>query len=267
MSYPDDRLESIFQYIVEEYVKTAAPVGSRTVSELYHGRLSPASIRNVMGELEEMGYIEQPHTSAGRVPTSKGFRFYVDRFMNRPGMQGAHTEPMPVSDWDEELTGGDVEDFAQNVSRVLARVAQNAGICYMHGVRRHTYLGEEAPELQDALSEREIFYVNGASHVFEQPEFHDIRKAQSLIRALEFQNSILRLLQRAIEEGKTHVFIGEETESPELRHVGFVARNYSWHGRPVGCIAVLGPVRMHYGRAVNIVDRLAEAVSDHLNEF
>ncbi len=79
----DDRKKSILRAIVEGYIKNAEPVGSRSIAKNTDLNLSAATIRNEMGDLEEMGFLVQPHTSAGRVPSSQGFRFYVDSLMDR----------------------------------------------------------------------------------------------------------------------------------------------------------------------------------------
>src|SRR6266478_5336517 len=77
----NERKDRIFDVIVRSYIETAEPVGSRTISHRQGLVLSSASIRNVMADLEEMGLLKQPHTSAGRVPTDKGYRYWVDRLM------------------------------------------------------------------------------------------------------------------------------------------------------------------------------------------
>ncbi|PYM65486.1 MAG: hypothetical protein DMD79_04660, partial [Candidatus Rokuibacteriota bacterium] len=74
----DDRSRQVLQAVLFEYTVTAQPVGSRQVAKKYALGLSPATIRNAMADLEEMGYLTHPHTSAGRVPTDKAYRFYVD---------------------------------------------------------------------------------------------------------------------------------------------------------------------------------------------
>ena len=76
----DDRKTIILQAIIRNYLETGEPVGSRTISKYTDLNLSSATIRNEMADLEEMGYIIQPHTSAGRIPSDKGYRFYVDRY-------------------------------------------------------------------------------------------------------------------------------------------------------------------------------------------
>lgn len=79
-----ERKQQILKAIIAEYIRTAEPVGSKALSELPELSFSSATIRNEMSELEEMGYLEKPHTSAGRVPSHKGYRFYVDHLMRRP---------------------------------------------------------------------------------------------------------------------------------------------------------------------------------------
>src|SRR5512134_3986931 len=79
----DERATQVFRYIVEDYIATAEPVGSRTISKKMGQALSPATIRNIMADLEEAGFLAQPHTSAGRVPTEAGFRYYIDRLLAR----------------------------------------------------------------------------------------------------------------------------------------------------------------------------------------
>ena len=77
----DDRKVKILNAIIRTYLETGEPVGSRTISKYLDLKLSPATIRNEMSDLEELGYILQPHTSAGRIPSDKGYRFYVDSLM------------------------------------------------------------------------------------------------------------------------------------------------------------------------------------------
>ena len=77
----DERKVTILKAIIKTYLETGEPVGSRTISKYSELKLSSATIRNEMSDLEEMGYIIQPHTSAGRIPSDKGYRFYVDQIM------------------------------------------------------------------------------------------------------------------------------------------------------------------------------------------
>ena len=77
----DDRKKRILRAIIDDYIETAEPIGSRSIARKHEIGLSSATIRNEMADLEELGYITQPHTSAGRVPSDKGYRFYVDQIV------------------------------------------------------------------------------------------------------------------------------------------------------------------------------------------
>ena len=90
----DDRKKSILRAIVEDYIQNAEPVGSRSIAKNTNLNLSAATIRNEMGDLEELGYLTKPHTSAGRIPSGQGFRFYVDSLMERYLMTAAEIEQM-----------------------------------------------------------------------------------------------------------------------------------------------------------------------------
>lgn len=88
----DDRKNKVLQAIIEDYVATAEPVGSRTIARKYNLGVSPATIRNEMSDLEELGYLEQPHTSAGRIPSDRGYRYYVDCLMPEYSITEAERE-------------------------------------------------------------------------------------------------------------------------------------------------------------------------------
>jgi len=111
------RQQQVMRAIVVDYIRTAEPVGSRTISRKYGFSVSPATIRTIMADLEEMGYVAQPHTSAGRVPTDKGYRLYVDALMDRPQLSRAEVQRI------EERVGpstGEVGEILREVGRLLS---------------------------------------------------------------------------------------------------------------------------------------------------
>jgi heat-inducible transcriptional repressor len=84
-----DRQREVLRAIIQDYILSAEPVGSRSVARKYGFRMSPATIRNIMADLADLGYLVQPHTSAGRVPTDLGYRFYVDSLIERTSLTRA----------------------------------------------------------------------------------------------------------------------------------------------------------------------------------
>lgn len=121
----NERKKKILQIIIEDYISSAEPVGSRTIARKYDLGLSPATIRNEMSDLELLGYLEQPHTSAGRIPSAQAYRFYVD----------AMIEPGTLTDNDMALIDGwynerrrNIDDIFQSTAKILSRMTQNVSM-------------------------------------------------------------------------------------------------------------------------------------------
>lgn len=121
----NERKKKILQIIIEDYISSAEPVGSRTIARKYDLGLSPATIRNEMSDLELLGYLEQPHTSAGRIPSAQAYRFYVDSLV----------EPGTLNDNDMALIDGwynerrrNIDDIFQSTAKILSRMTQNVSM-------------------------------------------------------------------------------------------------------------------------------------------
>jgi heat-inducible transcriptional repressor len=113
----DARHQGVLRAIVLDYIRTAEPVGSRTISRRYGFSLSPATIRTAMADLEELGYVAQPHTSAGRIPTDRGYRFYVDALMDRPQLSQAEVQRIVQH---VAPSAGEVEELLREAGRLLS---------------------------------------------------------------------------------------------------------------------------------------------------
>lgn len=132
------RSRQILEAIVEDYIATAEPVGSSAVARRHAMALSPATVRNVMASLEELGLLASPHTSAGRIPTDKGFRFYVDSLVSL--RQVTHREKRQILKHYRE-TGGNLTDLLRETSRTLSALSSYTGIVmaprFTQGAFRH----------------------------------------------------------------------------------------------------------------------------------
>jgi heat-inducible transcriptional repressor len=126
----DERHRDVLVALIREYVDSAEPVGSRLLAKRYFPKLSPATIRNVMADLEEMGYLAQPHTSAGRVPTDKAYRFYVDSF---PPAQAASAHAP-----DRSARTSGVDSFMEHTSEHLSTVTRMTGLLLAPPLRHTT---------------------------------------------------------------------------------------------------------------------------------
>jgi len=120
-----EREAKLLKYIIESYVINATPVGSSYLAKKYNLEISPATIRNVMNDLEEKGYLVQPHVSAGRVPTDKGYRFYVDSLRSMGAVSGV--ERQVILDHFETVSF-DVEEILEVSSQVLSKISSQLGV-------------------------------------------------------------------------------------------------------------------------------------------
>jgi len=120
----DVRSQEILRNIISGYILTGEPVGSRTIAKLTREGLSPASVRNVMADLEELGLLTQPHTSAGRVPTERGYRYYID-WLLKVGQPAARDRALIDSSLSR--VGGELSEAMEVVPRLLARLTRHVG--------------------------------------------------------------------------------------------------------------------------------------------
>ena len=119
------RSREILDLLIADYIATSNPVGSRQIAKRIDNRLSPATIRNVLSDLEDSGFLAQPHTSAGRIPTEKGLRYYVDTLIER----------RPLSEEEENLiqnhyqvSGKDIRSLVTQTGKVLSEISKHVGL-------------------------------------------------------------------------------------------------------------------------------------------
>jgi heat-inducible transcriptional repressor len=120
-----ERSQNILEAIVEDYISTAEPVGSRAISRRHSFNLSPATVRNVMADLEDMGLLCSPHTSAGRIPTEKGFQYYIDTLLQVRDLSPKEKQTLRKS---YRFQGMKMEDIMQEVGRVLSGLSKYTGL-------------------------------------------------------------------------------------------------------------------------------------------
>jgi heat-inducible transcriptional repressor len=121
----DERTRNILMAVIHSFIHTGEPVGSRTISKRFDFGLSPATIRNIMSDLEELGFLGQPHTSAGRMPTDQGYRFYVD---NLRGIEALSAEESALISQRYAPYHGEVDEVMAGTSRLLSEISRYAGV-------------------------------------------------------------------------------------------------------------------------------------------
>lgn len=121
----DERKRKILQAIINDYITTAEPIGSRTIARKYSLGISPATIRNEMSDLELLGFLEQPHTSAGRIPSAKGYRFYVDCLLEPPKI--SEQDVVLIDRW-YQAKARRMEEVFQETAKILSRMTRNVSL-------------------------------------------------------------------------------------------------------------------------------------------
>jgi heat-inducible transcriptional repressor len=183
-----EREQQILERVIHYYIYTANPVGSRTISKNMEFQLSPASIRNIMSDLEEKGFISHPHTSAGRVPTDKGYRFYVNELMHAFRLtEDDQSTLLPII---EQMQSQDFEDILQESARVLSGITNQLAIVSEPRLGRGIL---ERLELVRVSSQKLMVILSISSGLFKTIilEVHASLSTRQLEAVSEFLNSRL----------------------------------------------------------------------------
>ena len=218
----DLRQQKILEAIIDSFIKSAMPVGSKYIGESYNFGVSPATIRNEMAILEDEGYIAQPHTSAGRVPTNQAYRMLVDQ-MQIPNllMNRVRRDMEQVR---QQYYLKKTKEKLYDIVAILAGVTNNISFATLPDKDR-------------------VFYI-GISNLLKKPEFiMEPEKASRVIEILE--NDLYEILSDLELTDEGTVYIGEENILPEFQSCSLLAIPYRLNGFK-GVIGVLGSTRMDY---------------------
>lgn len=339
----DARKKAILYVAVQEYITTADPVSSQKLVEKYQLGVSSATVRHELAQLEELGYLHQPHTSAGRIPTDSGYRFYVDSTSSKPGLTGQEEQAVAelFSHIDKEMEG-----LLQETTRVLSRLTNQVSVVlaplfrsstlkhvdlvslsprhlllvlitdkgqvlkrtigiemvgsFAHSLEALEYLINEklqglgsikikqvresielpnpestrlvqrlVDELLDMLvsEDKEQVFLSGKNSIFEQPEFDDLHKVQSLLNCLEHGYRLLQWLEDSYRSDKVLIKIGSENTDQHIKDCSVIASSYRIDGEALGTIGIIGPTRMNYARTISAVEFIADSLTKALREL
>lgn len=235
------RQEKILGNIVEEYTQTANAVGSKILVEKYKIDASSATIRNDMAHLEKEGYLHQPHISAGRIPTDRGYRYFVESLMK-----------------DKELTKKEQIRLQEELLKLKAK---------------NTRLSRTTAKLLSGLSgnlaisgllEKDDFYDFGMSELLEQPEFKELDEVCRLAETLDYVDEMFEKIIRDIPEGETKIFIGEENPVQEISNCSMIVSPYKLRSGEKGVLALIGPKRMKYAKNKSLIEYVKKILGSSL---
>lgn len=222
------RQTQILKALIDEYIETAEPVGSGPLEKKYNLGVSPATIRNEMNLLTKSGFLKQPHTSAGRIPTSGAMKFYVDQLMEEKQMSLADEVKAKEEVWDDR------NDFDKFINEVTHSLADRTGSMAI-----------------TAMQDGSVWQA-GHRNIFSYPEFYDINACASLFGFMDEDEQLIDLFfNRFPIETPFDVLFTEEMGFRNMP-VGIVAAHFKIKDKN-GAIGVVGPVRQQYPDIVPMI--------------
>lgn len=238
----ESRRRAVLSATINRYIQEAEPVASEDIARNFD--LSSATIRNIFTELEGAGLLMHPYTSGGRVPTNKGYRYYVDFLLLQLELLDEE-KALIVKEYQKEISR--LEEALEKTSEVLSAITHYTGIVSLL-------------EWQDRL------FYKGVSFMLEQPEFQDFEKIRLLLRMIEEKQGLLNIINRDFA-GKVKVYIGREIGCQEMENCSLVVSSYRIKNRPSGRLAVLGPVRMEYRHIIPSLEYISEVLTEVLDNI
>ena len=236
----ESRQELIFGSVVREYVDSAIPVSSSLLAEKYDFGLSPATIRTEMVELENEGYLYQPHTSAGRIPTDKGFRYFVDVLME-----------------DKELS---LKEQRSLQVEILKLKAQNKMLARTTAKLLSAMSGSLAVS---GVVDSDDFYKAGVQKLLSQPEFNSLDSVSKIAEVIDYLDESLEELSGELKnKSEIEIYIGEESPIDDANECSMVVSKYNFKNGEEGLLAIIGPKRMKYSRNVSLIDYLKKLLGE-----
>lgn len=339
----NERKLKILEAIIKDYIMTAEAVGSRTISKRYDLGVSAATIRNEMSDLEELGYLIQPHTSAGRIPSEKGYKLYVNNLMQSVDI-GEIEKDIIKSSVISNI--GEIKNLLEETLRLLSKLTnctslaltpqlkeskiKHLQLVYINsnsillvvitdtGIVKNNILNMpfEIPEEKlsivskilndklcgkaiDNLGEDFIRYIkselidysnaldkifenifsnileldnlevllNGATNIFNFPEFNDIVKAKAFLSMLEEKHVIANMLNtKGIEKKHVNILIGSENSCEIAKDCSMITATCDINGMVIGKIGIIGPTRMDYSKIYSTIDYVGNILNDFITK-
>ena len=233
------RQQLLLKAIIEEFMETAGAVGSLNISEKYALDVSPATIRNEMAKLSEMGFLEKSHASSGRKPTSRAMRFFVNQLMDEIDV----LDSLVATTSREALFQKrfDVDNLLRYSVESLSNICNQPSLVMVSGRK----------------------YSAGIYEFIDQIEYQDIKKLKLVLSIIEDYDSLMRLFDKSSKnQGSVNVLIGDDTGIDELSDSAILFTEFSFYGQDRGYLGVIGPSRMRYRVVIPAIQHVAENIED-----
>lgn len=342
----DERTKRVLWAVVESYIEKPEPVGSRYIMKKYGFDVCSATIRNIMSDLEDEGFLYQPHTSAGRVPTDRAYRFYVDYIFQ----EVLKSQSEQIKKYIENITRklrklrNNMDSLFHETTKSLSHATQYLGLALLpetdktslhrvdfikfkddlviavvindKGIVKNkiikaypeitqndlnkladfvniNYQGKAFDEIREDLFRRlkkeklfwdnlinkvlkmchqalyftrEDIYISGLYNIMHLPDFSDIEKLREVAKTIQDRHLLIKLFENISEEEEVKIIIGDENPFEEFRSLSIIASPYREKDKSLGVIALVGPKRMDYQKAIMLVNAFAKSLTETLSE-
>lgn len=227
----DMRQQQLLEYVILEYIDTAQPVSSFSIQKRYNLNYSSATIRNELAELELQGYLTQVHTSSGRVPTDKGYRYYVNRLLGRQEIlrQYASITHQILNDMNK------MDEIHLKLKKLLFSFANESG---------NIAMGKLSSDL---------IFEEGMSNFLTQPGFSSLEFIHNALEDLEEIKTHIDEISKDVSRGSYKLYIGEESPHSAMHNYAVIVGKFSIDSDD-GTIVVVGPKGMQYAKNIAIVE-------------
>ncbi len=242
------RRREILHAVIREHIASALPVASAELVRRYRMGVSAATVRAELAALEALGLLTHPHTSAGRVPTDLGYRYFIEALMPHPDLR--EDERVTLSHQFRQARP-DTSEWLRLAASTLARLTREAAIA--------TY--DRALEPHEVTWSRQIHY-EGIDLILTQPEFRVGDRVLGVVSLLQDRQLLSQVLPGSLGEGDVAVSIGSEHALEPLRPFSLVIGRYGSDDTTVGYVGVVGPTRMDYHRTIGAVRFVGALMSD-----
>ncbi len=238
----ESRKRAILAATINKYIQEATTVASEDIAKDFD--LSSATVRNILAELEESNYLTHPYTSGGRIPTNKGYRYYVDFLLSQTELLDEEKEQIAR---EYKIKISRVEEALDKTTEIISAITHYAGI-------------SSFPEWHGK------FVYRGISLVLNQPEFQDYQKIRLLIKVIEDKQYLLDIINRDFPD-KIKVYIGEELGCTEMEGCSLVVSSYRLKDKSLGRLAVLGPMRMEYKHTIPALEYISDVLTEIMDSI
>ncbi len=232
---PRQRKDIVLGMVIQQYISREVPVSSAFIAEEYEKDISSATIRNILADLESDGYLTHPHTSSGRVPTQRGYRYYVD-FLMREIVLVEEERRQVQREYEQGVR--ELKHLMELTSEVISDLTHCASIVTLEGYPR-------------------TYSFRGTNYLAEAVGVYGVQKMACILKALEEKERILEVLRRDLDK-KIKIYIGQETACEDFDDCAMAVSHFQTRMGASGHIAVLGSTRMNYERVVSTLEYVSD---------